>query len=193
MPCCRPSLTHAWLAGTADCSLRPPCSRLTTSLWLFHRTKGNRCSWGQKGTEQPGQLGTQAGSLYFAFPSLSMARADAPPPPSAETSTCGGWVSPEHHPWMSAWVGGECSGRKTNNGWGVGGSRQQMLAGGLVRDRTVSWCPLDPGLARDAPGDLLHHLVQLSLARWPQPVLYCPRGARILPPRLFVSSIHAFG
>lgn len=47
--------------------------------------------------------------------------------------------------------------KKNKQRLGVGGSRQQMLAGGLVRDGADSQWPLDPGLARNAPGALLHH------------------------------------
>lgn len=72
-------------------------------------------------------------------------------------------MSPEHHlPWMTASVGGDGSGRKTNRRWGQGGSRQQMLAGetqclGEVR---AGWrvagleggppgCPMAPGQGWD--------------------------------------------
>lgn len=58
--------------------------------------------------------------------------------------------------------------KKNKQRLGVGGSRQQMLAGGLVREGTASPCPLDPGLARNTPGALLHHpptlLGQVALA-----------------------------
>jgi hypothetical protein len=46
-------------------SLRPPCPKPATSLWLLHRTKENRYSWGQNGAEGPGQGYT--GSPYSAM------------------------------------------------------------------------------------------------------------------------------
>lgn len=42
--------------------------------------------------------------------------------------------------------------KKNKHRLGVVGSRQQMLAGGLWREGTISSCPLDLGLARNALG-----------------------------------------
>lgn len=91
------------------------------------------------------------GTWALLSPSWSMAKANTPPPPNAETSACVGWVSAQHYPWMPAWVGGQRSGRKTNNGWGweEAGSRCWREAlGGRVLQANVSWTPAWQGILR---------------------------------------------